>query len=186
MMTRNRLAAGLIVLLLAAALVANAGTAERPALQPLPSITPLFYNGRPPSVIPYGASGSSVSAGQAGTGTGAQAQAVTGQQQQPAAATPAGAQPTRQPGALPTLAPSIAISDSSQQAAGNALNSIFNSLVVPVINFILTLVNGTLVTVWNFAGSQGGLLGQSVCCIVPFLGAVWWLFFRRGLFGRRR
>lgn len=185
MMTRNRLAAGLFVLLLITALAANAGPDMRPALQPMPSITPLFFNGRPPNVVPYGASGSSVSAGQAGqTGTGAQAQSITGQAQ--AAATPASAQPTRQPGALPTLAPSISISDTGQQAAGNALSSIFNSLVVPVINFILTLANGTIVTVWNFAGSQGGLLGQSVCCIVPFLGSVWWLFFRRGLFGRRR
>jgi hypothetical protein len=60
------------------------------------------------------------------------------------------------------------------------LFSLINSLCIPLINFILNATIGVVVWAWNTVGLQGGLLAQTLLCILPPLGIGWYfLFFRR-------
>ncbi len=155
------------------ALAVNAGIPSAPSRQPIPSITPLFSNGQPQNMVPFGASGSSSFNAQAqGAATLPPGQVTVGPQVQQVIVTAV-------PGTIPTVAPAIVINDSTVQQSDTFLTNFFNNVLVPVINFLLTIINGTIVTVWNFAGTQGGFLGQALCCIAPALAGGYWFIFRR-------
>lgn len=156
-------------------LAVSAGTSSTPSQQPIPSITPLFSSGQPQNMVPFGASGS--------TSSGMSSQAQVAATLPPGQVT-VGPQVqqvvvTAVPGTIPTVAPAIVITDSTVQQSDTFLTNFFNNVVVPVINFLLTIINGTIVTMWNFAGMQGGFLGQSLCCIAPALAGGYWFIFRR-------
>lgn len=211
MMRRTAFLAVFMLALMTVALAAvSALDVQQPARaqQPLPSITPLFADGRPAVVRPYGSS----------SGGGNQASAFVAQptlvqgsassfNSQPAAATPGSGfssqqsfatlsvvvtlppgvvMPTTQPGGIPTLAPGIQISQEGAVQSDNALSNIFLTVIAPIITFALTLANGTIVTAWNFAGTQGGFVAQLGCCIGPAVFGIWYLIFRRGGFLSRR
>jgi hypothetical protein len=58
--------------------------------------------------------------------------------------------------------------------------SIINSLCIPLLNFILNATIGVAVWAWQTVGTQGGLLGQTLLCILPPVVLGWYfLFFRR-------
>ncbi|MBW4437507.1 MAG: hypothetical protein KME04_10255 [Pleurocapsa minor GSE-CHR-MK-17-07R] len=212
MMRRTAFLAVFILALMSVALAAVSALDERQparAQQPLPSITPLFADGRPAVVRPYGSS----SGGNEASAFVAQPTLIQGSassfSSQPAAATPAPGSglssqqgfatlsvvvtlppgvvmPTTRPGGIPTLAPGIQISQEGAVQSDNALNNIFLTVIAPIITFALTLANGTIVTAWNFAGAQGGFVAQLGCCIGPAVFGIWYLIFRRGGFLSRR
>ena len=160
-------------MLFVTALAVSAGIPSAPSQQPMPSITPLFSNGQPQNVVPFG--------GSSGGGFSAQVQAAA---TLPPGQVTVGAQAqqvvvTSVPGTIPTVAPAIVITDSTVQQSDTFLTNLFNNVLVPVINFLLSIINGTIVTIWNFVGAQGGFLGQSLCCIAPALAGGYWFIFRR-------
>ncbi|MBE2182236.1 MAG: hypothetical protein IAE89_02310 [Anaerolineae bacterium] len=160
------------------ALAVSAGIPSAPSQQPMPSITPLFSNGQPQNIVPFGGSGGGgFSAQGQSAATLLPGQVTIGPQAQQVVVTAV-------PGAISTVAPAIVITDSTAQQSDTFLTNLFNNVIVPVINFVLTLLNGTIVTVWNFAGAQGGFLGQALCCIAPAIFIIYWFIFRR--FRRRR
>lgn len=58
--------------------------------------------------------------------------------------------------------------------------SFLNTLCIPLINFILNATIGVAAWLWNTIGASGGLLWQSLLCILSPLGLGWYfLFFRR-------
>ena len=57
---------------------------------------------------------------------------------------------------------------------------IINSLCIPLLNFILNATLGVIVWAWQTVGGQGGLLAQTLLCILPPITLGWYfLFFRR-------
>jgi hypothetical protein len=213
-MSKMRRTAGLAVLMLVmftmalAAVSALDGPVSPRAQEMMPSITPLFAGGRPAVVQPYGATGggtngssafvaqptlvqggaSSFSSQQVAATPGTSFSSQQGFATLPVVVTlpPGVVMPTTRPGGIPTIAPGIQISQEGAAQADNALNNIFLTVIAPIVTFILTLANGTIVTAWNFAGDQGGFLAQVGCCIGPAVFGIWYLIFRRGGFLRRR
>jgi|GEM_PF-5226702 hypothetical protein len=201
-MKRQILAVAALLSILGLALI-SVRAQQQPA--PLPSITPLFYGGAPAAVQVFGASSGSGAQQPFTQPTLAAGQASSFSAQVVATAPPGGASFSNQaqatpppvqfntqplaatsPAGIPTLAPSIIISSEGQEASEGVLAGVFNNIIVPVVNFILTLINGTVTVAWNFAGDQGGLLAQGLCCIAPVILGGWYFIFRRGIFGRRR
>jgi hypothetical protein len=57
---------------------------------------------------------------------------------------------------------------------------IINSLCIPLLNFVLNATLGIVVWAWQTVGGQGGLLAQTLLCILPPIALGWYfLFFRR-------
>lgn len=63
--------------------------------------------------------------------------------------------------------------------SGNFIVTLFNSAVIPAVNFILGTGSQTAVSAWSFAGQQGGLLGQVILCILLPVAGLWWFVIRR-------
>jgi hypothetical protein len=184
---------------LAALVLAGAVFAQdaRPAPQEValqPSITPLFQGGPPAQIIPFG-----YQQAQPGVPGAITATPLPGQFNSfaaPGATAATSAQPLSQslptavivatqiPGSIATLSITT-VTTASTASDGGFLSTIFNQVLVPVINFVLNFVNNTVVSLWNTVGNQGGLVAQVLCCIGPGVLFAYWFLFRRS-FGRRR
>jgi len=73
-----------------------------------------------------------------------------------------------------------------EQRSEDIVTALLNRLIIPVFNFLFTLVVSTTVSLWEAAGFRGGFTAQVICCLVPgFIGMLWFLryIFRRT--GRR-
>jgi hypothetical protein len=73
-----------------------------------------------------------------------------------------------------------------EQRSEDIITALLNRLIIPVFNFLFTLVVSTTVSLWEAAGFRGGFTAQVLCCLVPgFIGMLWFLryLFRRT--GRR-
>jgi hypothetical protein len=101
------------------------------------------------------------------------------------------------PGVIVTTTPAVIVSVSTVQpnsviavptippGAGGAVVDVINTLFVPLINILVSFGVGTAQSAWTFAGQQGGLIGQALCCIVLPLGALWYFVNRRRRYRRR-
>ncbi len=54
----------------------------------------------------------------------------------------------------------------------NAIEVFVNNILIPIWNFLYTLVVDGLVSLWVFAGARGGWFAQIFCCIAPGVVAV--------------
>jgi hypothetical protein len=181
---------------LVALVVAGAAFAQdaQPAPQRIaqqPSITPLFQGGPPAQIVPFGYQQAQVGVPGAITATPIPGQFNTGvtvvpanpqvqSQSLPTAVIVA----TQVPGSVATLSITT-VTTASTSANEGLLSTIFNQVVVPIINFVLNFVNNTVVSLWNTVGAQGGIVAQVLCCIGPGVLFAYWFLFRRS-FGRRR
>lgn len=59
----------------------------------------------------------------------------------------------------PTLAP--------PPTSTSVIDSIINNLLIPVWNFLYTLVLSGAASLWNIAGERGGVFAQALCCLIP-------------------
>jgi hypothetical protein len=64
-------------------------------------------------------------------------------------------------------------------------NWLVDNVLVPAFNFLYTLFMQSVGVLWSFAGLQGGVFTQFLCCIVPGILVVV-LAVRSVFFGRRR
>ena len=69
---------------------------------------------------------------------------------------------------------------------GDFVGYVFGNIVVPVLNLAVGMVASSATYLWQQAGALGGWIGQVGCCIVPGLGAVYYVLRGRGRFRRRR
>lgn len=90
---------------------------------------------------------------------------------------------TPSPQPIPTLPP---LNLPSGDDENDSLAAQFiRGIILPIWNFILDLTVGTMVSLWNLTGDEGGLLAQAVCCLLP--GTLFFAFiFQRILVERGR
>ncbi|HLU12232.1 MAG TPA: hypothetical protein VK003_21320 [Oceanobacillus sp.] len=122
----------------------------------------------PPSITPlFGAPVATTAPGQT---------PVTGQ----SASTPVvvAGTPVRTPGTVTVTIPTGQISD--------FVSYVFNNIAVPVLNLAVGMIASSATYLWQQAGMLGGWIGQVGCCIVPALGALFYVFGGRRRFRRRR
>lgn len=67
----------------------------------------------------------------------------------------------------------------------NAADWIINVVVLPAWNFLYTFGMQAFGSLWIFAGAQGGVFAQGLCCVVPAILAVVFVV-RWAIWGRRR
>jgi hypothetical protein len=68
-------------------------------------------------------------------------------------------------------------------ASANAIEWLILQIIIPAWNFLYTLVISGVASLWNFAGSRGGLTAQVCGCIVPITLVV--VLIARAIFLRR-
>jgi hypothetical protein len=68
---------------------------------------------------------------------------------------------------------------------GDFISHTFNNIIVPIVNVIIDFFTNTVGYLWQLAGSQGGFLAQFICCILPGIVAVIYIWRRRPFRGRR-
>lgn len=107
-----------------------------------------------------------------GSGSSAGAQSVAGT---PVSNPQATAVPTQQTIPIPQAPP----------GSQNVIEAFFDTLVIPLLNFVYTFVTEGAATLWLFAGAQGGALAQALCCLGPTL-LIGGLLLRRLRIGRWR
>lgn len=148
----------------------------------LPSVTPITASG---NVVVYGSVASDAASAQVADSASAggvplfySAQSSTDVTAQPNA-TAAPLVATMAPTATLSSMPEGVVSIPPIQDDGPLFN-VINTLCIPLLNFVLNATIGVVVWLWNTVGAQGGLLWQSLLCILPPIGLGWYfLFFRR-------
>jgi hypothetical protein len=88
------------------------------------------------------------------------------------------ATPVRTPGNVTVTIPTGQI--------GDFVSYVFSNILIPVLNLGVGMIASSATYLWQQAGALGGWIGQVGCCIVPALGALFYILGGRRRFRRRR
>jgi hypothetical protein len=65
----------------------------------------------------------------------------------------------------------------------NIVEALINRVLIPAWNFLYTFITGSIISLWDFAGMRGGMMAQTLFCLIPgivvTLGVLWRVFRRR-------
>ncbi len=82
---------------------------------------------------------------------------------------------------IPTVNPDLPTPRPADQTE-NIVEALINRVIIPLWNFVYTLLTGTVVALWDFAGVRGGLMAQFIFCMIPgiivVMGVLWRVFRR--------
>lgn len=69
---------------------------------------------------------------------------------------------------------------------GDFVSYVFGNIILPILNLAVGMIASSASYLWQQAGALGGWIGQVGCCLVPGLGAVYYILRGRRRFRRRR
>lgn len=69
---------------------------------------------------------------------------------------------------------------------GDFISYTFSNIILPIVNLGIGMIASSATYLWQQAGALGGWIGQVGCCLVPGLGAVYYVLRGRRRFRRRR